>query len=221
MDAGATYHVKDANVRRLQALQDAAGQAFTAHVARHKAEIARQHSYFKEKFSILGKNIRDIGEDTVVAPLEELVPAPAALQPDPASPDPILKRREQRAERRRLRKLRGRRTAMRDASPATPVQPRETPPDTMKKISISPQQPLTSNAAEEMKVLMEIEKFEKMRQQLKPEPAPPPPAEPIPPEAAPLSSPADVKGKVDGFSLSNIFDLSPRFRDIGNEDNET
>lgn len=221
MDAGAMQHITDANVRRLQALQDAAGKAFTAHVTRHKAEIARQHSYFQQKFSILEKNIREIPDAATSTSPEEPVPPPADYPGDPASADALLKRRAQWAERRRLRKLRRRRTTPRDKSPAVQPQPKELPTDTMKKLSTSPQQAQTPNAAEELKVLKEIEKFEKMRRQLKPEPAPTLPPEPDPPMAAtPPSPPAEEKRKSGGFSFRKIFDLSPQFRDIGNEDNE-
>ncbi len=151
MDSGAIQHIKDANVRRLQDLQDTAGQAFDAHVNRHKAEIARQRSYFQENF-----------------------------------PLPVMVNRKKQKSK-----------------PQSTMDPAE-------------------GAAEELKVLIEIEKFKKWRRQSKPDPDPPLSPDPAPSIiAAEPSFPSVEKKKAGGFSLRNIFDLSPQFRDIETSDKKT
>ncbi|MDF2366891.1 hypothetical protein [Sneathiella sp.] len=225
MDSGATQYIKDANVRRLQELQDAAGRAFTAHVARHKNEIAARHRYFQKKFSILQRTVLDDHRKAPSSRTEKPAPLEATEEntPEehaapPAGPDPIATRRELWEERRRLRKLRRERRVKRDVPP---VKPKEVRPHAMKTPSPLPQDSQDTSSAEEIKVLMEIEKFEKMMNQVRtaPDPSPMLPAEPKI-EIAANSPPKTEQRKQGRFSLRNLFDLSPQFRDIEAGDDE-
>jgi hypothetical protein len=250
MDSGTKRYIMDANVRRLQELQEAATETFTAHVTRHKSDIAARHSYFQEKFPLLQKTVledrqppsspdekavapENKGEDDRHGPSvaaypqgsTDMVPPEEQAAP-PADPDPVATRRAQWSARRQLRKQRRQRLATRNAPTTVSVQPKEASPDTMTNPPTRPtmQQQETSISAEEIKVLMEIEKFEKMIGQLKaaPNPAPTPPQEPTEsPVTAISAKPAKTKlREPGGLSFRNLFDLSPRFRTIDAEDDD-
>lgn len=237
MDSGATHYIKDANVLRLQQLQNAADQAFTAHVTRHKAEIARRHSYFQEKFAILGKDIRKNtpSEALKIENDEDCSDLTAEIKPQEAmstdvpqehaslhiDPVPEIKRRELSEERRRLRKFGRQRMIKRATPPTIPAQSKEAPQENMKKPPPSSQDSIENRAAEELKVLMEIEKFEKMMNQVRTASGPPHISAPEPPMvAAPASPPKTKKRSLDKISFKNLFDLSPQFRDIETDDEE-
>ena len=260
-------YIKDANVRRLQQLQETAAEAFTTHVSRHKAEIAARHSYFQEKFPLLRKTVLDDRPAPPPTPEEEIdipemkgeedwrgltadiVPpepvetaerdAPEEQTAPPADPDPMATRRAERAERRRLRTLRRQKTPPRHLPPAAsaaPAQPKEASPDAMTKPPTPPPPQERENhiSTEEMKVLMEIEKFENLRRIKNTAPAARP-ASPSEAEATPVSIPPTgstplperteperaEKRKPERFSLRHLFDLSPKFRDMNAEDEDS
>ena len=226
MDATSTPRITDTNVYRLRQLQNDASQAFALHVSRHKADIARQEGYFKEKFSIIGADIRAIQksapetqkksteEDNNETQKEwiEMTPEHNDNGKKEASPNNQAEEktryaslsRDLRKERRHFRSLRKRSIANPEILKSVPVQTHEKLVETKGKPSTPPQAPCDPAASEEDKVLSEIEKF---LQRKDTDPSPEPEL-----KAAPLS--AQKKRESSGFSLKGLFDFSPHFRNV-------
>lgn len=215
MGSSATQFIEDANVLRLQQLQDAAGNAFTTHVTRHKAEIAARHSFFQDKFAILHKTILDERHEILSPPIEE---------PDTPSfraPAPKAERRALWQECRQSRKLRRRQIIKRNPPPAIPTQPNEATPDTTTPPPVPRQKLQDNNAAIEMKVLAEIEKFENMIERMEAAPVQRdiPAAEPSKSSIS-ANPPTNEERKSDAFSFKNLFNMSPQIRDIEADDDK-
>lgn len=223
----ATPQITDANVRRLQQLQDAVDSAFSTHVSRHKAEIERHHAYFRENFPLLGLDLR-AGDGDAAAEEQEQDPVPTKSdeiseeatamtadqenedpmpEGDPSAPEPatgdipaINWRQLRRAlPRRGLRRRYGTPRRQTVAAKSNPAAPPPTGPDT----------------EEENRVLDEIAKFEAMLAARKP------PAEAQePPQSAPepVTDGAAATPPPRRFSFGSLFDLAPRFRDAQAKD---
>ena len=216
MESGATQFIEDANVLRLQQLQDSAGNAFTAHVTRHKADIAERHSFFQDKFVILHKTVLDDQQEA---------PSPTIEEPDTRSfraPDPKAKRRELWQDDRHPRKLRRRQMIKRNPRTTMQTQSNKRSPDVMMKSPVQRQKLQDNNVAKEMKVLAEIEKFENMMERLEaaPDPLIIPAAEPSIGSVSANPPPIEER-KSDALSFKNLFNMSPQFRDIETDDDKT